>query len=64
MKKQKNINYTLEQLENLATTPILFLQMIQANKWHRYLYKSDDLEWNAKVRFIRSWYREKTGQIT
>lgn len=59
--KTKTINYTLAQLQNLAETPILFLQMIQANKWHRLIYRGMDLEHNEKVRFVRQWYKEKTG---
>jgi len=62
MKKQKNIIYTLQELNNLAETPLLFLQMIQLNKWHRLVYKNDT-EFNEKVKFIRGWYKDKTGQI-
>jgi hypothetical protein len=36
--------------------------MIQANKWHRLIYKGMDLEFNEKVRFIREWYNKTTGQ--
>jgi hypothetical protein len=62
MKKQKNIIYTLQELNKLSETPLLFLQMIQLNKWHRLVYKNDD-EFNEKVKFIRGWYKDKTGQI-
>ena len=62
MKKQKNIIYTLQELKNLSETPLLFLQMIQLNKWHRLIYKNDP-EFNEKVKFIRGWYKDKTGQI-
>lgn len=63
MKELKTINYTLEQLKSLAETPLFFLQLIQANKWHRLYYRGMDLEHNEKVRFVRDWYKEKTGQI-
>jgi len=36
--------------------------MIQLNKWHRLIYKND-AEFNEKVKFIRGWYKDKTGQI-
>ena len=62
MKELKTINYTIEQLKSLAETPLFFLQLIQANKWHRLVYKNDD-EFNEKVKFIRAWYKDKTGQI-
>lgn len=62
MKKQKNIIYTLQELNKLSETPLLFLQMIQLNKWHRLVYKND-AEFNEKVKFIRAWYKDKTGQI-
>jgi hypothetical protein len=62
MKKQNNITYSLAELKKLSETPILFLQMIQANKWHRLIYKGMDLEFNEKVRFIRDWYNKTTGQ--
>lgn len=63
MKKQSNINYTIKELQQLAETPLFFLQLIQANKWHRLFYRGMDLEHNEKVRFVREWYKEKTGQI-
>ena len=61
MKKQNNINYTIKELHQLAETPLFFLQLIQANKWHRLFYRGMDLEHNEKVRFVREWYKEKTG---
>lgn len=60
-KKPTTINYTLAELQNLAETPLLFLQMVQANKWHRLFYRGMDLEHNEKVRFVREWYKQKTG---
>jgi len=63
MKKQSNINYTIKELQQLSETPLFFLQLIQANKWHRLFYRGMDLEHNEKVRFVRAWYKEKTGQI-
>ena len=62
-KKPQTINYTLAELHQIAETPLFFLQLIQANKWHRLFYRGMDLEHNEKVRFVREWYKEKTGQI-
>lgn len=62
-KRKTTINYSIADLHNLSETPIFFLQLIQANKWHRLLYKGSDLEHNEKVRFVREWYKQKTGQI-
>lgn len=61
-KKQTTINHSLDDLRKLSETPILFLQIVQANKWHRMLYTGMDLEHNAKVRFVREWYFKTTGQ--
>lgn len=61
MAKTKPINYTIEELHKLSETPILFLQIIQANKYHLEVFNNDP-ERDAKVRFIREWYRAKTGQ--
>lgn len=61
MKKSNDINYSLEDLKKLSQTPVLFLQMVQANKWHRLLYNNDHTR-NDKIRFVRQWYFEKTGQ--
>lgn len=63
MKKTQTINYSIEELQKLSETPLFFLQLIQLNKWHRMFYKGMDLEHNEKVRFVRDWYKEKTGQI-
>ena len=63
MAKPQTINYTLPELKSLAETPLFFLQLIQANKWHRLYYRGMYLEHNEKVRFVREWYKEKTGQI-
>ena len=63
MPKTQTINYTLAELQQLSETPLFFLQLIQANKWHRLYYRGMDLEHNEKVRFVRDWYKEKTGQI-
>jgi len=62
-KEQKTINYTIKELRQLAETPLFFLQLIQANRWHRLLYRGMDLEYNEKVKFVREWYKEKTGQV-
>ena len=62
MSKTKPINYTMQELQKLSETPILFLQIIQANKYHREVF-NNDAERDEKVRFIREWYRAKTGQI-
>lgn len=62
MPKTQTINYTLAELQSLSETPLFFLQLIQANKWHRLVYKND-AEFNEKVKFIRGWYKDKTGQI-
>ena len=59
--KIKPINYTIEELHKLSETPILFLQIIQANKYHLEVFNNDP-ERDAKVRFIREWYKAKTGQ--
>jgi hypothetical protein len=61
MAKTKPINYTIEDLKKLSETPILFLQIIQQNKYHLQVY-NNDAERNEKVKFIRAWYKEKTGQ--
>lgn len=60
--KTKPINYTIQELHKLSETPILFLQIIQANKYHLQVYNNEP-ERNDKVKFIRQWYKEKTGQI-
>jgi hypothetical protein len=62
MPKTQTINYSLAELQSLSETPLFFLQLIQANKWHRLVYKNDP-EFNEKVKFIRGWYKDKTGQI-
>jgi len=61
MPKTQTINYSLAELQSLSETPLFFLQLIQANKWHRLYYRGMDLEHNEKVRFVRQWYKEKTG---
>jgi hypothetical protein len=61
MIRTKPINYTIEDLKKLSETPILFLQIIQSNKYHLQVYNNDP-ERNEKVKFIRAWYKEKTGQ--
>jgi len=63
MPKTQTINYTLAELHSLAETPLFFLQLIQANKWHRLYYRGMDLEHNEKVRVVREGYKQKTGQI-
>jgi hypothetical protein len=60
--KTKPINYTLEELKSLSETPILFLQIIQANKWNRAVYNNNP-ERDEKVRFIRNWYKKQTGEV-
>lgn len=59
--KTKPINYTIQELQKLSETPILFLQIIQANKYHLQVYNNDPQR-NEKVKFIREWYKAKTGQ--
>ena len=59
-KKIKKINYTVEELEKLSTdTPVLFLQIIYANNWMKWIYDSDH-ENNAKLRYVREWYKKFT----
>ena len=61
MAKTKPINYTIQELHKLSETPILFLQIIQANKYQLQVYNNDPAR-NEKVKFIREWHKAKTGQ--
>lgn len=59
-RKKKTISLSLEDLQKIATdTPVLFLQMIYAHGWMKWVYDSDH-ENNRKLMYIRSWYKKFT----
>lgn len=59
-RKNKTITLTLQELEKIATdTPVLFLQMIYVHGWMKWVYNNDH-ENNAKLRYVREWYKKFT----
>lgn len=57
-KKNKPINYTLQQLKDMSRDSYLFLNLILAHGWLSNIY-TGDLEEREKLQFIRNWFNNR-----
>jgi len=50
------INYTLEQLQEMAHDRWYFYNLIIMHQWHKFIYGADHTE-NAKIQFLRNFMK-------